>query len=873
MRLIPLALLVLPLVLPTGIEAQQPPPVKPPADTLTRAERDALREIARDARAQARVNTASDSVSRRKRAEAAAPTAFGSPEAKAILERARVARVSQDSALTAYRATTTQRISVGMGVRRVGLEKLLFRMDNVAQVAWKRGVGVRVIPQGSRMTVPMASTVQGNAVEAVSIPYFPGRESLWFPSSTGVVKSDINEREAIHPLANGAETYYRYETGDSVDLRLPDNRVVRLRELRITARKPEWRTFVGSFWFDRDGGQLVRAAYRLAANIEIWDVVSEEVKLERVENAEAARLRDSLARERLPRDVYVKDSIQRVPRPEAQRGGNGDDDDVPALVKAMMRPANAKLDAITVEYGLYEGKFWLPRANSATASMQMGFVRVPVTIDEKFSYDVVNGDFSLAAVPPAPVRRSRTADSLAGLNADSIAKAELERRRTAGTDGGDVTVTVGGTARRDTAAIRLRRDSIARANPNSREAQCARDSMYVRYETRYEGALRVAYDMPCDSKKLAASPTLPPAYSSEEELFDVKSRDELLEALDMSLQPAWSPLPIKLRTGADLARYNRVEGLSLGLLATQELGAGYTVSALGRFGHADLHANGELSLARSNSRRTVTGTVYHRLNAVNPEWAGALTFGPSLPALLYARDEGFYYRTLGAELREVRELRGASLDYRIFVERQWTAGDSDVVNTFNLLGVFDKNRNFQRNIDAQPASITGIEGTYLRAFGSNPLGLRLLTSTRAELGTGTFEFGRLSLETTLSRPISRFVVSLAGSAGSSAGTLPRQRLWNLGGLRTVRGQVPGTQAGNAFWLGRAEVGTKFAFVRPVAFFDVGWAGDRTTIGATRPMRGVGLGLGFLDGLFRVDVAKGIFPGKGWRTDFYLGAPM
>ncbi|HYW29982.1 MAG TPA: hypothetical protein VE869_00650, partial [Gemmatimonas sp.] len=655
----------------------------------------------------------------------------------------------------------------------------------------------------------------------------------------------------------------------------PDNRVVRLRELRITARKPEWRTFVGSFWFDRDGGQLVRAAYRLAANIEIWDVVSEEAKFERIEDQEASRLRDSLARERLPRDVYVKDSILRAPRAADRRANSNDDDEVPVLVKAMMRPANAKLDAITVEYGLYEGKFWLPRANSATASMQMGFVRVPVSIDEKFTYDAVNGDFTLAAVPPAAVPRSRTADSLAGLNADSMAAAAIASGRSE--SGGEVTVVVGGNGasatRGDTAALRARRDSIARANPNSREAQCARDSMYVRYETRYEGALRVAYDMPCDSKKLAASPTLPPAYSSEEELFDVKSRDELLGALDMSLQPGWSPLPIRLRSGIDVARYNRVEGLSLGLLATQELGAGYTVSALGRFGHADLHANGELSLARTNSRRTVTGTAYHRLNAVNPEWAGALTFGPSLPALFYARDEGFYYRSLGVELREARELRGASLDYRIFVERQWTAGDSDVVNTFNVVGLFDKNRNFQRNIAADAASITGVEGTYLRAFGSNPLGLRLLTSTRAELGTGTFEFGRLSLETTLSRPVSRFLLSLSGSAGNSIGTLPRQRLWNVGGLRTVRGQGPGTQAGNAFWLGRAEVGTKFAFVRPVVFFDVGWAGDRSRIGASPPMRGTGFGLGFLDGLFRVDVGKGIYPGKGWRTDFYLGAPM
>jgi hypothetical protein len=34
-----------------------------------------------------------------------------------------------------------------------------------------------------------------------------------------------------------------------------------------------------------------------------------------------------------------------------------------------------------------------------------------------------------------------------------------------------------------------------------------------------------------------------------------------------------------------------------------------------------------------------------------------------------------------------------------------------------------------------------------------------------------------------------------------------------------------------------------------------------------------MGLGFLDGLFRVDVARGLYPYKGWRTDLYLEAPI
>ena len=535
----------------------------------------------------------------------------------------------------------------------------------------------------------------------------------------------------------------------------------------------------------------------------------------------------------------------------------------------MFRPAKAKLDAISVEYGLYQGKFWLPRANSATASAQVGFMRVPFRIDEKFTYEDVNGDFTLPALPAAT---SRTATR------DSSARDSSARDSRAASDNSvSVTISVGagspGKGKPRSATDSARADSARLARmPANKRRQCATDSVWTRTETRYEGALRVAYSMPCDEKKLTNSPALPPAYTADEELFDTKSRDELLAALDLSLQPAFAPQRPTLRTGADLIRYNRVEGLSVGVLATQVLGAGYTASGVGRIGHADLHANGELSLARSNGQRTVTGTIYHRLNAVNPEWGGALSLGPSLPALLYTRDEGFYYRSMGFELGEKREGRRGALEYRLFIEREWTAGDTNVMNTFSLGGAFG-NRRFRQNILAEPSSVTGVSGAWSRAYGNDPAGFRLITTTRFEGGTGTFEYGRGSVEATVSRPLGRVAAALTGSVGSSVGRVPVQRNWYMGGLRSVRGQIAGTQSGDAFWLARGEMGTRSGAFRPVAFVDVGWAGSRTAIGRTQPQRGAGVGLGFLDGLFRVDVARGLYPFKRWRTDLYLEAPL
>jgi hypothetical protein len=825
-------------------------------DTLTLEERRAIREASRDARSIARRRTAGDSAERAARTAEAAASAFASPEARAIFERARMARERQDSALKAYRATTTQRMSVGLGARRLGLEKLLFRGDNVAEISWRRDVGIRVRPIGSRVTVPMAGETNGDFVSAVSIPYFPGREQLWFPSSDfGMVKTEVDEREMIHPLARGAERYYRYTTGDSADITLPDNRVIHLRELKIAARKPEWRSFVGSFWFDADGGQLVRAAYRMASEIDIWSVASEETDKDVAERLATRPVRDSLLRARLPREVYVKDSAERARLEKFQ--GQNPDDKPPAWVMATFRPMKASLDAITVEYALYKGKFWLPRMHSATANAEAMFMRIPVRFDEKFSYEDVDGDFTLPALPPT---RNRLA-AKDSAKADSVAM-DL--------DNSGVEVTVSSNSKKTQA----QRDSAERRRYGAGKVrQCAKDSVWTRVEERYEGAVRIAYDMPCDMSRLEKSPALPKLEASDEDVFDMASAERLVDALGMSLQAPWAPQLPKLRVGADLVRYNRVEGLSVGAEVKQVLGAGYTLTGVGRFGFADRHANGELSLARSTGLRTVTFTGYHRLLAVNADWAGALTFAPSLPALLYGRDEGFYYRAMGASLGERREQRKGSLEYRLFIERQWTAGDTDVVNTFSLARAF-ADRRFAPNIIAEPSTFTGVDFTWARTLVDRPGGLRWVGITRGEAATGTFEYARGSLETTVSRGLGkRASFALTGSAGSSAGRLPIQRNWFLGGLRTVRGQVPGTQYGNAFWYSRAELGTRQGFARPVLFYDMGWAGSRKSFGDGMMQRGAGVGFGFLDGLLRVDFARGLNPAKRWRTDIYLGAPL
>src|SRR6185436_16878804 len=121
------------------------------------------------------------------------------------------------------------------------------------------------------------------------------------------------------------------------------------------------------------------------------------------------------------------------------------------------------------------------------------------------------------------------------------------------------------------------------------------------------------------------------------------------------------------------------------LLVEQKLGAGYTGTLLGRVGY-DWEPNFEVAVARSNLSRTIKWRAYNRLVASN-DWGNPLSFGSSLSALLFGRDEGFYYRTSGADIEWTKE-RGAVFTTRIFAEKHrealaensWSLGPAFIPN-------------------------------------------------------------------------------------------------------------------------------------------------------------------------------------------------
>src|SRR5262245_21114271 len=309
------------------------------------------REIGR--RASERARHQSESAVRRPVTSELLASAFKNGAAKDLLEHARTARMTQDSALSAYDVNAYQRISAGIGFSRLGRDRLAFRTETSGRVRWQRDAGMWVDITGARTVLPGIPDIGERETrkalaqasgDMLPVPYFPGYEPLWTGPESA--RREVQEEGPIHPLAEGAEAYYTYSVGDSLTMTLPDHRVIRLRSLDVRPREAKWNLMVGSLWFE-ESGQLVKAAYRFAVPMHI----------------------DAFVREQDPTAF----------------------DDVPSWVKPLIFPMHGEVSAVTIEYGMYDGRFWLPRARAAEGTGTASFMRVPFKIEQTFKYNSVNG--------------------------------------------------------------------------------------------------------------------------------------------------------------------------------------------------------------------------------------------------------------------------------------------------------------------------------------------------------------------------------------------------------------------------------------------------------------------------------------------------
>jgi hypothetical protein len=544
-------------------------------------------------------------------------TAYRDEASRQLVLRARRERLAQDSSLMRYEAIGRQRLTVTAGIG-TGIQRTAYRVESVFRIRWRDSVGAEVQLTGARAGIPIMlgaeEEVLENAVrnpDLSPIPYSRGQESLW-PAS-GTTHAPADDR-LVHPLAIGAEAYYTYESGATTRIGLPDGREVVVSELQVRPRSPESNLAVGSLWFDDATGQLVRAAYRLAAPITLH-----------------------------------------IQSPNTVLGETKKPNPVAAMIlKGVVSPFTVKISGVAVEYALYQSRYWLPKNRSLEATAQVSFANVRVELEQSFTYSAINGPEMLAQV----VVNEPIVDPVAV--PDSLTRERLRRWRDS------VRTAV---AKAYAVRIKAFEDSL-------KTALCDSTGYRLVARIRADIDLPVAVKYPCDVSVLAKSPDFTsPLYATNEDVFDRKARDDMVSrALPFGAQATVTlgalPRP-DVQYGLSMTRYNRIEGLSSGIHVEQQLGGGYFAGLSGRIGTADHEPNGDLSFARTNLNTTIALRGYNRLVSAN-DWGNPLNFGSSVSAFLFGRDEGFYYRASGAELVWTSEL-GTSLNWRLFAERERTA--------------------------------------------------------------------------------------------------------------------------------------------------------------------------------------------------------
>lgn len=735
--------------------------------------------------------------------------AYLDPGARVLVARARERVAAADHSITEYSTRARERISVG--IRALRRDRMLYRREVAADVLWRRdGVGhVRVL--GAREVVPIARPdprVPGRAArEGADLAFDPRRNQL-------ISHLGDSDGDGIRtPLAPGSEADYRFATGDTTRIRLAGGREVRLVELRVIPRRPSGLLVRGSLWLDLDHYAAVRGVFRLAAPLDIVRDLEDE-----------------------------------------------DDDDVPGI----LQPMEANLRYLTVDYGLWEDRWWMPRLVALEGEARVGDLgRVPVRFERSYESYQVRGE----GMPPLQIADldSSVSDSAVVMSSCGDDADEAESA--------DDTEHASTVAPEDEASRRGEREVIPQpADSASRvEDDTARDDARARRSR--EECWSFTSTVPEDSI-LLGGPDLPGSiYDAESLISDAEIR-ELTSVLNIGAlggTPWHAPVTRVEYLKPRLVRYNRVQGLALGAEVSADFGAA-RFDATGWIGTSDLEPNLEVGAERSTFGSLQRLALYRRLETVQPASSDP-GLARALSAFLFGRDDDDYHRTLGAELIARSAGDPASgYELRIFAERQRTAEKTTDLSVPNLLSA---ERGFHENITADEADQAGVELTGRLAGGQDPRAVRWTLSGSVLGETGDYTLARPGASASLGFPLPfDAVAAVEVAGGTSLGEPTIQRLWYLGGPATVRGYGGGSRiSGEAFWRSRVEVGSSGPAARVALFSDAGWAGPRDAWVFDPPLLSAGIGASFLDGLLRVDLSRALRTDTGWRLDVHMDSVL
>lgn len=713
---------------------------------------------------------------------------FGDPGAGVLLRQARAHRDNVDQSIVSYQAVVKQR--VGAQIRLPLKDRTVYRHEVASRVWWSRDGPLVVRALAARQETPVGVVPPEESVELFDEFYDPSEDRIYF----GLNSSDDGDEDAgfylEHPFAHGSESFYRFESGDTITLGFPDGRRLTVTELRVLPRYASIHLLTGSFWVVPESGALVRAAYRLSTDVDVIEDL-----------------------------IAVSDE-------------DGDEASIPFFLK----PLKFSINLITVEYSLWDFKYWMPRSMRFEGEIRAGPLRAPGVMDLSYQIEEVVG------ADDAP-------DFTA---ADALNRAE-EIIEEWISDGAVEKTWI------------LPEEEAARGTRAARRARRRRGN---------EGDRRMFLLIPENPDDLLTSEVLPPPIWEEAPGFT--SEADIRDAFDLLAELPAAPIAdprTRFYWGlgrADLVRFNRVEGLAIGAQAVRTTNTVFgpaNLTATGYVGTANLDLSAELGIGWDGVKRAVGFSVYRQLVAVDED-ARHLGMGNSLLALVFGRDDGEYFRASGASFTwRPASARRQWFSWSVYAERQ----ESVMRNTnASLPRLFNTDRTFRENIQADDADQYG-SGLVLRPYwGSQVRGWQAGVELALRGEVGDYDFGTAKVTLRSVVPLGRkFRVALEAAAGSAWGGVPVQRFWYLGGSRSLRGYEGSSAVGQNFTRARAELARVFPIVAVTVFGDAGWAGAWQDFREEDFLYSVGIGGSLLDGLVRMDIARALRAPTGWRLELYV----
>ncbi len=305
---------------------------------------------------------------------------FGDPHVAALIKRAVAARGRDVQGIRSYEGLLHEHLYAGLTALRFRRERTLFEQERVARIRWTAEGESAVEWVGARRAIPIVGAdtrrrdagtkgdatsgadVQRELREELPSDLLNDAELPDFAFDPGGDRLVFGGDWALQPLADTALANYRYLSGDTLRVGIPsENREVVLYEVKVEPRRADFHLVAGSLWFDAETASLVRATYRPARPFDL--------ALDEPEDAE----------------------------------------DVPGILK----PVQAEISYITVDYSLQEFKYWLPRRFALEGEVRLGgFVRMPLRVEWTVrDYRVNEAQSSISALngplPPGWSRRER----------------------------------------------------------------------------------------------------------------------------------------------------------------------------------------------------------------------------------------------------------------------------------------------------------------------------------------------------------------------------------------------------------------------------------------------------------------------------------